>query len=209
MNLLKWFQGKEEEKKATVNAERLIPFILKWEAGVKRKSGESLYDLFERARYSGWADDPDDMGGATMCGITLKTYKAHCRKKGFLTPTKTDLRQIGFNTWKAIFKNMYWDKWQADQINDQKVANFLVDWVWASGNPGIKIPQQLLGVKDDGIVGPKTLEALNRQDPEEFLLRLYARRVEYYKRLVAKKPSQNKFLKGWMNRLNDIMKYEG
>lgn len=209
MNLLKWFQGKEEGKKATVNAERLIPFILKWETGTVRKAGESLYSLFRRAKATGWADDPVDMGGATMCGITLKTYKTYCRKKGFPAPDKAKLKDIGYETWLDIFKTMYWDKWKADSILDQRIANFLVDWVWASGNYGIKLPQQLLGVEADCVVGIKTLAALNDKDPDDFLLRLYARRAEYYKRLVAQRPAQRKFLTGWMNRLNDIMKYEG
>jgi hypothetical protein len=30
-------------------------------------------------------------------------------------------------------KSLYWDKWKADQIKSQSVANILVDWVWASG----------------------------------------------------------------------------
>lgn len=59
---------------------------------------------------------------------------------------------------------MYWDRWRADEIKNQSVANILVDWVWASGSHGIKRPQRLLGVKADGIVGKQTLAALNAMD---------------------------------------------
>ena len=38
----------------------------------------------------------------------------------------------------------------------------LVDWVWGSGVWGLKIPQDMLGVKADGQVGPKTLAVLGR-----------------------------------------------
>ena len=34
-------------------------------------------------------------------------------------------------------------------------ANTLVDWLWCSGAWGIKIPQKILGLKVDGIVGEK------------------------------------------------------
>ena len=37
------------------------------------------------------------------------------------------------------------------------VANTLVDWLWCSGAWGIKIPQKILGLKVDGIVGEKTI----------------------------------------------------
>jgi len=50
----------------------------------------------------------------------------------------------------------YWERWQADRIRNQSVAELLVDWVWASGINGIKIPQQMLNLKPDGIVGEKT-----------------------------------------------------
>ena len=39
------------------------------------------------------------------------------------------------------------------KLKDQNVANILVDWVWASGAYGIKIPQRVLGVDVDGRSG--------------------------------------------------------
>jgi len=33
------------------------------------------------------------------------------------------------------------------------------------------------------------------------------RRIQYYKDIVVKKPALNKFLKGWLNRVNDLSKY--
>lgn len=42
--------------------------------------------------------------------------------------------------WEEIFKTMYWDKWKADIIRSQSVANMLVDWLLGSGVHAIKIP---------------------------------------------------------------------
>lgn len=141
-----------------------------------------------------------------MCGVTLVTYKSYCRKKGLPTPTAKALKEISYNDWLGVLKTLYWDRWQADRIRSQKVANFLVDWVWASGRYGIRLPQEVLGVKVDGIVGDKTIDAVNTEVEDDLLLKLYARRVEYYNRLVAQKPSQKYWYNGWINRLNDIMK---
>jgi lysozyme family protein len=99
---------------------------------------------------------------------------------------------------------MFWDKWKADSIISQSIAELLVDWAWGSGIYGIKYPQQVLGVKVDGIVGAKTLAAINNYpDQEELFNKLWQRRKKHFED-IAKSPSKKKFLKGWLNRLNDF-----
>ena len=114
------------------DVKELAPFILKWEGG--------------------FVNDPDDLGGATNMGVTISTYEAYCKKKGYPKPTIERLKNLSKEEWTEIMKTMYWDRWKADEIKSQSVANILVDWVWASGIHGIKIPQELVGVIPDGIV---------------------------------------------------------
>lgn len=106
--------------------------------------------------------------------------------------------------WLDILKTMFWDRWQADKIKSQKLANILVDWVWGSGVYGIKIPQRILGVKQDGIVGNKTLEALNAQDPDKLFQVIYEARKKYLNDITISRPANKRFLRGWLNRLEDI-----
>ena len=81
----------------------------------------------------------------------------------------------------------------------------IVDWVWASGQGiGIKRVQKLLGVTADGIVGPKTLAAVNNADPKELFTKVYNARAAHFNAIVKANPSQKKWLKGWMNRINYI-----
>lgn len=94
--------------------------------------------------------------------------------------------------------------WKADRITSQSVANIVVDWVWASGKHGITKVQALLGVKVDGIVGDKTLAALNAQPPRVLFDKIKAARVAFIEGIIAANPSQNRFRKGWLNRLNRI-----
>ena len=185
--------------------DKLIPFILKWEGG--------------------FVNDPTDRGGATNKGVTIATYEAYCRQKRLPRPTVEQLKNIPDAHWRDIIKTMFWDKWHADDIHSQKVANILVDWVWLSGVHGIKKPQALLGVKTDGIVGNKTLSAVNFADPDELFSALYKERVKFINAIVSRsivayekkigrkatekellKYTQKRFLSGWMNRLNDIKK---
>ena len=54
------------------NVEKIVPFIIQFEAGVT-PAGLTGEVLFEKARKNGYANDPDDLGGATMVGVTLFT----------------------------------------------------------------------------------------------------------------------------------------
>jgi len=79
----------------------------------------------------------------------------------------------------------------------------LVDWCYNSGGIAIRKLQMILSVTDDGIVGPKTLKILNAMNQRVLFDKIWATRYKFYHDIVAKKPSQQKFLKGWLNRLND------
>jgi lysozyme family protein len=101
-------------------------------------------------------------------------------------------------------KPHYWDRWKADQLKSQRVADILVDWTWCSGRWGIVIPQRILCVPDDGIVGPLTLSAANNIDPERFVSLIYDARKDFIRRIVERDESQRKYHRGWLNRLAEL-----
>ena len=187
------------------NIEKYIPILFRWEAGINMKDNETIEQAFERAKKTGWSNDPLDSGGATMIGVTIGTYRSYCKYKGKKIPSSQDLKNISYKEWRDIVHTMYWSKWKADLINDQKVADMIVDWVWASGQGiGIKRVQTILGVTADGIVGPKTIAAVNNYDPKDLLTKVYNARAAHFNAIVKARPSQKKWLKGWMNRINYI-----
>lgn len=163
----------------------LVPLILKWEGG--------------------FVNDPDDLGGATNMGVTLATYRQYRKSRKLPAPTVDDLKNLSREEWTDILKTYYWDRWQADRIRDQSIANILVDWVWASGAYGIRIPQQILDVTADGIVGKNTLAALHSYTPQaELFGRIKQARFEYINRICTSRPANQKFRKGWENRIWDF-----
>ncbi len=160
---------------------------------------------FIKSFEGGFSDHPADKGGATNMGVTIGTWrKQGYDKDGDGDIDVDDLRLISEADAQRIFRLNYWNRWKADDIKDQSIANILVDWVWGSGAYGIKIPQRILGVEIDGKVGPKTLAALNSRNPEELFAKLKKEREEYFQRICTVTPSNKVFLKGWLRRLDSI-----
>lgn len=190
------------------NLEKYIPFILHFEAGVSKidvESGRFINEqLFEKARVKGFGNDPDDTGGATMIGVTIGTFTQWCASQGRRKPSVEDLRAISYKDWLAILKSTFWNKWHADEIESQGLAEILVDWAWCSGATGIKRVQRILGVKDDGQPGPITMAALKAQASDKLFFKIFDDRILHAKQILAARPTSKKFWNGWMRRYNSL-----
>ncbi len=166
--------------------EKLIPIIFKWEGGA--------------------VNDPTDKGGATNMGLTLSTWKSMGYDKD--GDGDIDINDLNIATKQDvinILRKHYWNRWLADTITSQSIANFLVDWLWNSGSYAIKVPQRMLGVKVDGLVGSKTIAQLNSVNARNFFNALKAERIAFVNNIVKNDPTQDKFIKGWLNRINSFV----
>lgn len=150
----------------------------------------------------GYVNHPRDKGGATKYGVTLNTWKdiGYDKDNNGIIDSE-DIKLLAVEDFKLVAAK-YWNLWKADEIVNQSVAELLVDWVYTSGKWGIIIPQRLLKVTADGIVGPKTLNALNRLNQSQVFEELFRERKMFFESIVKNNPGQKVFLKGWLNRLN-------
>lgn len=147
----------------------------------------------------GFGTDGSDCGG-TMSGVTLCTYKAFYGKN----KTVKDLKKMTDEEWWYIFRKGFYDRCKADQIKNDSICLLVVDWAYNSGVKGaIRQVQKALGCVADGIIGPKTLAALNAENSEDVFQAIWTQRYLFY-RTLALKPEKAKFLKGWLRRLNAI-----
>lgn len=171
----------------------------------------------------GFVNDLADSGGATNKGVTLETYRKYCKTKKKRYPSVEDLKNITEDEVIDILKMFYWNPCKGDLINNQSIANLIVNSVWGSGLGYIKKIQETIGVKPDGIVGPKTLNVINSSNQEEIFEKLWNRRkkffeditlnnIKQYEKKIGRQATEQelmkhtykRFLKGWLNRLNDF-----
>lgn len=153
----------------------------------------------------GYANVPGDHGGATNFGITQKVYDEYRTGNGMIPQP---VKNISSEEVHNIYYVNYWEDYNCDKLPDPlNIAVF--DTCVNAGSRGIKMLQNLLGVEADGQWGRRSAAALEpftiSQQKILDVTKLYlARRANFYQSLVARDPSQRKFLKGWMNRVNAL-----
>lgn len=158
----------------------------------------------------GLSNDPKDKGGLTKYGITLKEWIRNGRDiNGDGIIDGKDLKLITIEDAAKIAKPNYWDIIKGDQIDSQSLAEFICDWAYNSGTVStIKKVQEVIGTTSDGIMGKQSLKILNTGDKQFLFNNLKGRREQFFLNIVKGDPSQEKFLKGWLNR-NNSFKFKG
>ena len=151
----------------------------------------------------GYANDPDDSGGATNFGVIQKTYDAfRTKNKLALQSVKEITRQEVEEIYMSYYKACYADK--IDLINPL-VASQVFDFAINAGpSQAVKTLQKMLGTVADGIYGPATAAALkaecNLYGPVKVSINYAYERIKFYISLCVRKPTQRKFLFSWISR---------
>lgn len=102
---------------------------------------------------------------------------------------------------RDFYKTEFWDKMKLDQVTSQKIAEeMMVFGVNAGIGSAVKAAQKVVGVVADGVIGSKTIAALNSFDPKVFDVEFDKAEIAHYEMLVSKNPSFVKFINGWRNR---------
>ncbi|TCP22385.1 putative peptidoglycan binding protein [Tenacibaculum skagerrakense] len=169
------------------------------------------YELFkptlERAE-GGYQNLVNDKGNynskkervGTKYGISAKFYEKVIGRP----PSAEDMKGITRFEAHVLFKNEFWDKIKADQIQSQGVAEMIADQA-INANPSVatKIVQTSLNkhfgkqLVVDGVVGVKTIEAINSVHWEQLFIKVGQERLEYYENLEDYKY----FAKSWDSRV--------
>jgi len=161
----------------------------------------------ERAE-GGWSDHPNDV--PTNRGITIHTFKKFghdLNNDGIID--KADLKLLGRDLALSIYKKEYWNRIYGDHILDQDVAETYMDMAVNAGlkRATILLQEELNGqgynLQIDGVIGEKTLNALNNPSTNQNQLfnDYNEAREGFYQRLADGNHKYMPFLKGWLNRV--------
>lgn len=102
---------------------------------------------------------------------------------------------------RDFYKEEFWNSIKGFAINDQSMAEAIYDIaVNASPKVAIKLAQLVVGTEPDGVIGAKTIVALNAFMPRLFKAEYTIARIARREVVVTKKPSQMKFFLGWIRR---------
>jgi len=138
----------------------------------------------------GLTNDKEDRGGLTKYGITKKGYP------------HLDIAALTKPQASAIYRADYWNKMRLDEVESQAKAALLFEMGVNFGIVTvIKMAQNLIDTDADGIVGQKTLAAINGFEETLFVVALKLMAVDKYRRICNSNKSQKTFLLGWLNRI--------
>jgi len=156
----------------------------------------------------GYVCDPDDPGGETYRGVARSIHSKwpgwlivdSCKKQpGF--PANLD-KDAELQERIADFYHVnFWDRLNADNIENQAVAESMFDFgVNAGVGTSASLAQMVVGVAADGVVGNQTVAKINDFDPEHFLASFTVAKIARYVSIVKKRPTSQKYFYGWVRR---------
>lgn len=151
-----------------------------------------------------------DHAGPTNFGITLPVLKdaaLDIDHDGDIDAD--DIRAMREEHAIEVYRRCWWDRYEYGRIEDQDVATKVFDLAVNMGpKQAHKIAQRACRAAgwelvEDGIIGPKTLAALNRLNPSMVLAAMRSEAAAVYRMIIYKHPAYAKYEKGWLRRAYD------
>jgi lysozyme family protein len=141
----------------------------------------------------GYTNNPKDPGGRTRYGISQRSFP------------EEDIKNLTIERATTIYELFYWDEMELDSIHPE-VRLIIFD---SGVNQGVRrasmFVQEIVGTKQDGIIGNHTLTELRKYIDQKgvlhFLREMFTLRMIHYSML-------DKFYyfgKGWTRRLAEVL----
>jgi lysozyme family protein len=162
----------------------------------------------------GWpkyTNDPADHGGPTKGGITIPDLELFREKRC----TAVDIENLTEDEVRAIYRFQYITHWKFDQIPDPWAQEFIIDTGVLQGQgTAAKMLQAVLGVPQDGNLGPTTFASLSLAlvDHAKFEKELVRARMHLLLdamvsdvAITLRQTTNLKWRHGWWNRVCDFL----
>ncbi len=169
------------------------------------------------AREGGLNENPNDLGGITNLGISLRFLRevpnARLRRYSIFEPvTEQTIRDLVVEQVKPIYKGEFWDEAPFENIESQKLCNYYFDMAFNLGvHQATKLLQRAIWaasfdrtlLRDDGLLGERTVGYVNSYG-DALLPILVAVRASFYRLIAELRPNQKSNLSGWLNRCYNV-----
>jgi len=139
---------------------------------------------------------PDGREGCTMLGCTQANWENFIGKK----VSQDEMKQLTPDDVKPLYKRDYWDAVKGDDFPigvDYAAFDFAIN---AGPYESKKLIQTALGVNNDGIFGPATLNAIQNADAIDLLKRFTDAKIKFYQNLS----NFNVYGNGWLKRCGEV-----
>jgi lysozyme family protein len=144
----------------------------------------------------GFVNNPKDPGGMTNLGVTRSAWEAYLGRD----VSEDDMRSLTPDRVKPFYKAMYWDRIKGDSL-PAGVDYAAYDLAVNSGPAkAARFLQEIAGVVADGVIGPKSLEAIQACDAKETADSICDMRMDFLKGLST----FDTFGKGWTDRVTKV-----
>ena len=143
----------------------------------------------------GFVNDPQDHGGATNLGVTLRAWSEYVNREVGVQEIK-DLTPLMV---KPFYKQKYWNPAGCETLPkgvDYVVFDFAVN---AGVKRSIKCLQKAVGAEADGILGSITQALILQSDPMDLVEHFTEEKIAFYKSL-----NNPHFEKGWLARADKV-----
>ena len=158
------------------NFERSLAFVIKHEGG--------------------YVHHPRDPGGRTNLGVTQATYERWVGR----SVDEAEMKALTTDDVAPIYRAEYWNRVRGDAL-PLGVEYALFDFAVNSGvRRAVRTVQRVVGVHDDGAIGPFTVGAIKATDPAELIEDLCNARMIFLRDL----PHWDTFGRGWTRRVNEV-----
>lgn len=167
----------------------------------------------------GYCNIDGDAGGMTYKGIARncnpkwsgwKIVDKHLPLKYNQIIKDTELDNLVLN----FYVDKFYVPCKLDEINSMLLSGHLICHAVNAGiRPAVKLLQKAINkvyqtsLSIDGQIGKKTLDYCNETNVSKLINQFIIERNEFYTNIVKTKPSQKKFLQGWLNRVKNTTKY--
>ncbi len=151
----------------------------------------SVSPAFEKAMITkfrtegGCGEHPDDPGGYTCFGVSSKFFPT-VKNPGF---SRADAEDIAYNS--------FWKKHNIDKLPDAISGDvFMALWGTGSKKNSIGLLQEILGLKNTGVIDDATISAAKNYTGSDLRTRFLDRREAQFRQ------GNKTFRRGWLNGLN-------